>query len=168
MELLKYNTVARILKIRLTGPTASSSLSPEFWSLGRGETVGWVRAVVAAGLVVVAAGCSGLGKQADKDPNAALLERAQSRWDAMIRGDFKSAYEFLSPGSRQVHSYESFVGRLNPGFWKEAKVKRAECSQPDVCEVVEDVTYVFQGSRITTPLREIWTRSDGQWWYVLK
>jgi len=172
MLLLKYNTVARILKIRLTGPIASSRLSPEFWSLDGGATVVWARSfralAVAATCVVMVGGCSGIPKEAEKDPTTVLLERAQARWDAVIRSDFKTAYEYLSPGSRQVHSYDSFAGRMNPGFWKEAKVKRAECSQPDVCEVVADITYVFQGSRIATLLRENWTRSDGKWWYVLK
>lgn len=127
--------------------------------------------MLAAGLVVLVGGCSGIqksGGQAAGDSNSALLERAQARWDAMVRGDFKAAYEFMSPGTRQTNSYEMFSGKLHAGFWKEAKVIRAECPEPDVCNVVADISYVFQGTRITTPLRETWTLSQGQWWFVQK
>lgn len=127
-----------------------------------------LRALLGGCLLV--AGCAGVQPAADKpaDPKAAVQDRAQKRWDAMVAGDFKTAYQFLSPGLREANSYESWSGSLNAGFWKEAKVRRAECESQDLCTVVSDVTYEHQGRRINTPVRESWIRVDGQWWFVQK
>ena len=37
--------------------------------------------------------------------------RAQARWDAVIKGDLEAAYAYISPGSRQVYSFERFKAK---------------------------------------------------------
>ena len=104
----------------------------------------------------------------DWDPQAALMARAKQRWDALVANDLKTAYSFMSPGTRQIVSYEGYITSIRPGFWKAAQVKRAECSEATVCEMVIEIQYDYRGMRVTTPLRESWAQTDGEWWYVPK
>ena len=124
-----------------------------------------------AGAVALLAGCAATQPMtaavAPQAPEDAVRARAQQRWDALLKNDFRAAYEFLSPGTRQVESFESYSGLLRPGFWKDAQIKGVTCKpEADVCEVATTISYVFQGMPVTTPLKESWTRSGGQWWYV--
>src|SRR4051812_14548430 len=63
---------------------------------------------------MVAVGCSSLGGISKDSPVEAKKERAgqraQARWDALIRGDVNAAYEFLSPGTRAVTSQAVYKG----------------------------------------------------------
>ncbi len=100
-------------------------------------------------------------------PGDAVRERAQARWDDLVRGDYQAAYRFLSPGSRQVRSEKDYVNSLRPGFWKSAKVDKVECEAAR-CEVEAMIEYEFQGRRTKTPLRETWIHEGSDWWYVLR
>ena len=95
-----------------------------------------------------------------------VKERAQARWDALVKGDVKGAYTFLSPGSRAVLNFESYAAAIRVGFWKSARVERVECKTVDACEAHATIEYEYQGQRIKTPLRETWIREGTDWWYV--
>lgn len=122
---------------------------------------------LAAGLVVAVAvaGCVAM-----KPPTAeeVVKERAQARWDALVKGDAKTAYAFLSPGSRAVLTPESYATSIRVGFWKSAQVNRAVCETQQACEAHVTIEYEFQAQRIKTPLRETWIREGTDWWYLLK
>jgi hypothetical protein len=116
----------------------------------------WVAAVVLAGCAAVAT----------QSPEQVVKERAQARWDALLKGDFHAAYGYLSPGSRSVQSEASYVGELKKGFWKSATVNKVECRNDAACTADVTIEYEFQGMRTRTPLRESWVREGSEWWYV--
>jgi hypothetical protein len=109
--------------------------------------------VVAAVAVAVLGGCAALDS---RPPEEVLKERAQQRWDALVKSDFKAAYQYLSPGSRAVLTPEAYAAGLKTGFWKAATVDRVICERPDVCEAVMTIEYEFRGARVKTPLKETW------------
>ena len=126
-------------------------------------------AEVKAGALIAAvffavSGCAGM---APKAPEEAVKERAQARWNALVQGDFKAAYAFLSPGSRAVQPEADYVNSLRRNFWKSAQVEKATCTEQR-CEVEASIEYELQGRRTTTPLRETWIREGSEWWYVAK
>jgi hypothetical protein len=57
---------------------------------------------------------------------------------------------------------------VRAGFWTAAQVDKVNCPSPELCEVDVTIQYVARGSTIRTPLRESWTKQEGQWWFVLK
>ena len=119
---------------------------------------------VASGFIVAAlAGCAAMG---GGPPEQVVKERAQARWNALLSGDYKAAYAYMSPGSRAVLSESAYIGSLGTGFWKSAQVNTVTCREDKVCDVGTTIEYEHQGHRIRTPLRESWIRDGGEWWYV--
>ena len=113
----------------------------------------------------VLGGCAALDA---RSPEEVVKERAQQRWDALVKGDFKTVYEYLSPGSRAVLTSEGYASGLRVGFWKAARVEKVMCEKPDVCDAILALEYDFRGSRIKTPLKETWIKEGSSWWYVQK
>ena len=123
------------------------------------------RMAVAVVSMAVLAGCATLGA---RKPEEAVRERAQARWDALLKGDVKTAYDYFSPGTRAVMDYKSYEGSIRRGFWKTAKVDSVTCPSAQRCEAEETIEYEFQGRRTKTPLTETWIEEDGKWWLVRK
>lgn len=122
--------------------------------------------VVRVSLVVLAvSACAGLGPKA---PEEAVKQRAQARWDALLKGDTTAAYSYLSPGSRAVLKQEDYATSIRKGFWKSAQVERVVCERAETCEAQLTIEYEFQRMRTKTPLRETWIREGSDWWYVQK
>lgn len=117
--------------------------------------------------VSVAVGCATTQQQGGTAEDL-VKARAQQRWDALLKGDTKAAYGYLSPGSRAVTSVEAYESSIRAGFWKSAVVEGASCSTPDSCEARAQIEYEYRGSRVKTPLSETWIRQEGNWWLVLK
>lgn len=124
-------------------------------------------AQLAACLIVAmaVAGCAAMKPQTAEE---VVKERAQARWDALVKGDARAAYAFLSPGSRAVLTPENYATSIRVGFWKSARVERAVCEAQQTCEAHVTIEYEFQAQRIKTPLRETWIREGTDWWYLLK
>ena len=121
--------------------------------------------VISTLAVVVLGGCAALDS---RPPEEVVKARAQQRWDALVKGDFKAAYEYLSPGSRAVLTPEGYASGLRAGFWKAAAVDKVLCEKPDVCDTTTTIEYEFRGSRIKTPLKETWIKEGSSWWFVQK
>jgi hypothetical protein len=121
--------------------------------------------VVSAVAVAVLGGCAALDS---RPPGEVVKERAQLRWDAMVKSDFTAAYQYLSPGSRAVLTPEAYASGLKTGFWKGATVDRVICDRTDVCDAVMTIEYEFRGARIKTPLKETWIKEGSSWWFVQK
>ena len=126
---------------------------------------GAARIIWALVLGVAMAGCAAVQP---RTPEEAVKARAQARWDALLKGDLKAAYGFLSPGSRAVTTQEAYGASVRSGFWKSAVVEKAACDAPDACESLATIEYEYQGKRVKTPLRETWIREGTDWWYVQK
>ena len=114
--------------------------------------------------LVVLAGCASM----DSPPEGVVATRAQERWDALVKGDLKGAYAYLSPGSRSVMDLAAYEASVRRGFWKTAKVDKAVCAPQQSCEVYVTIEYEFRGALTKTPLRESWIKEGSNWWVVQK
>ena len=97
-----------------------------------------------------------------------VKRRAQARWDALIKGDVKASYEYLSPASRSVVSLESYAVRSSARSYRETKIDSVGC-ESETCRVRLFLTFdhrMMQG--ITTPVEEIWVFDGGQAWFVYR
>lgn len=121
------------------------------------------KAVVAMLLALAATACA---TTPPKPADVIVQERAQARWDLMVKGDLDKAYEYFSPSSRATMSLPGFKSRVKPGFWKAVKVDQVECSSADRCEVKVTIGYDYRGTRVETPHRETWIRDESNWWLL--
>jgi hypothetical protein len=126
-----------------------------------------LRAVKIAAIVSALGLVGGCASVESKPTEQVVAERAQARWDALLKGDVEGAYGYLSPGSRAVNTLEAYKSSIRENFWKAARVGKATCAS-EACEVAAEVEYEFRRSRVKTPLSETWVKQEGNWWYVLK
>lgn len=131
---------------------------------------GALLAVLVAVLLNACATAPGAGVKTPGTADASSEVRvlAQSRWDALVRGDVTTAYGYLSPASRALVSLVQYQQRIRVGFWKKVAVDTVSC-EPEVCKVGVTITYDSKMEKgIETPLSESWVKEGGKWWYVLK
>ena len=105
-----------------------------------------------------------------------IVERAQGRWDALLAGDYETAYAFYSPGYRSTTSLEDFRFETQSRRvrWSSAQYKEYNC-QETACTVIFDMGYAvikpvpgldkYDGSDV---VEEKWVKTDGQWWFLPK
>jgi len=144
---------------------------PEYFVAERRQ---WLAAVIAAA-ALGAAGCASApsGKAAGKglteaERVAVVTQRAQERWDLLLKGNVKAAYAYLSPGSRAVVSQERYESRTRVGNFRAVKVDKVSC-EGETCSVQLFLTFdhrVMQG--IVSPVQESWIFEDGQAWFVYR
>jgi hypothetical protein len=103
-----------------------------------------------------------------------VRQRAQARWDAVLAGDYDTAYGLYSPGYRSSHSRVDFEieQRMRRVKWSSAEVQESSC-EADVCTVVTRIGYQVAGAvpglsqwQSEKDVKERWLRTDGQWWYL--
>jgi hypothetical protein len=128
---------------------------------GRLCRLGWI----AAGAMLV--GCATLS--ADSPPEAkqkVVAERAQARWELLIKGDVEGAYQYLSKGSKAGTSAAVYKMKIVPGMWRSAKVDKVEC-EAEICKVEMIITYdAGRMKGIQTPVPETWIIENGTAGYV--
>lgn len=102
-----------------------------------------------------------------------VVDRAQARWDAILAGDFATAYGYYTPGFRSSHTPSDFelTMRLRKVQFRGAEYKAHECEE-EVCTLKFDVRYHINSPvpgletwESKTTLDEKWIRTEGQWWY---
>ena len=161
-----YNTVVYFYRFCLTPLLFFTRL----WS----NAARWMRRLVQCGagfrwsvacMAVVVSGCAGF---ASKPPEESVKERAQARANAVVQGDYKTAYGYFSPTARKLMSYEAYVQRIVPGFWKSATLDKVECKHEDQCDASFYIEYEHSGMRVRTPYRESWIREGNEWWYGVR
>jgi len=97
---------------------------------------------------------------------ALVKQRATSRWDLLVKDDLDAAYAYMSPGSRETTSLESYKLNFRRGAFREGKVETVTCDG-DACLAKVMVTYDHPKMKgITTPVLESWIIDGGQAWYV--
>jgi hypothetical protein len=122
-------------------------------------------------VIAVIAGCAtgpmgGLSSPEAKV--AAVTKRAQERWDALLKGDVRAAYTYLSPASRAVMSLERYQTRVNPANFKSVKLEKVTC-QAETCQLRYWLTFDHRVMRgVETPIEETWIVENGQAWYVYR
>jgi hypothetical protein len=129
---------------------------------------GSVKSVLGRLGIAVAAVVMGACAVTPRSPEEAVKQRAQARWDAMVKNDFNAAYGYLSPGSRSIITAPDYAASLRAGFWKSAVVDKVQCGSAQSCEVHATIEYEHLGRRTKTPLAETWIREGSEWWYLRK
>lgn len=89
------------------------------------------------------------------------------RWNAVIAGDLKAAYQILSPAGRLVMTEEGYKNSIKPGFHKAARLVGVKCATTELCEATFEIEYEYAGRRTKTSLAERWVKQDSNWWYLL-
>ncbi len=97
-----------------------------------------------------------------------VTERAEARWNALIKGDLDEAYTYLSAGSKATTSLEVYKASIKPGRWREAKVEKVEC-EAEVCRATVNITFDDRRMKgIQMPLVESWIIENRSAWYVYR
>jgi hypothetical protein len=109
-----------------------------------------------------------------KDSGEIVSERAEARWDALIKRDFEAAYEFQSPAYREVYDHKRFRQNFgNAVAWKAARVVDVSIND-QLAKVVMEITYsvplpgaggVYEG---TQKINEKWIMENESWWHVFE
>lgn len=121
-------------------------------------------------MALLLGGCAGLP---GSTPEATVEARANARWQALVKGDFDAAYEYLPPSVRATRTKQeyraSFAGAVS---WVKGQVDRVEC-EAQRCEAVVNVEAVplirrgFTGN-IKLGIPESWIKEEGNWWFFPK
>jgi hypothetical protein len=124
-------------------------------------------------MLLALSACTSVPEQsvAPLDKQEVVARIAQSRWDALLKGDFEAAYNLMSPASRAIVTLDNFRRKQSVVSWKAASVKKVDCSADDLCAVQVDMKYVYKlriGAMVenTQALTETWRNTAGGWWYV--
>lgn len=101
-----------------------------------------------------------------------LVERVQSRWQALVEGDFLAAYAYEEPDYRARHDVDAYRRRFGDLVrWHGAEVRRIQYNDEESVQVgvVIDRTVFppFGGQTIRSEGFgwENWIRIDGEWWH---
>jgi len=127
--------------------------------------------------LAVAAGCAttsgGLTKDTPTEVKAAAVkQRSNARWEALIKGDKDAAYTYLSPGTRELITVEQYRARVQNVDFRAVQIEKVDC-EPESCTVGLMLTYDFlpktgttRAKGITTYVQEIWVLDKGQAWFA--
>ena len=110
------------------------------------------------------------------DQRAALEQRVTAKWEALIRRDFASAYEFTSPAYRKAFSLDTFRRKFGSGrvIWQRVEVVSIDFKGNDAATVGIKIHIVYHDPQTQKPLdmathdQESWVYADGQWWYLVR
>ena len=131
------------------------------------------RVVVGVLCIWLVAGCSPSGPGDQASIEQQVTERAEGRWQALVEGDFRQAYEFESPAYRSLTPYERFRAQFgDAAVWHGAEVTKVTVGEAgDVADLVLSLDYTaitpsgesYKGRR---GIKEKWLMSSGDWWIV--
>ena len=132
-----------------------------------------VRSAAVAGLALWLGACatSPSGQQVTTATSAeakrsAVLNRADARGAALVRGDLEGAYAFLSEGSKAMITLDNFKRRMSVVPFTAYRIDTATC-EAESCKVNAKITYdhrIMKG--VTTPLVETWVVERGGLYFV--
>jgi hypothetical protein len=129
------------------------------------------------GLAVVAlfgllgGGCASLpGSLAPDSPTdakvAVVTERANARWQAIIKGEYEKAYGYMSEASRQAVALDRFRDRSRMVAFRDAKIQGVTC-ETETCKVDVFLTYDHRRIKgVGFPVTETWVIEKGSAWYI--
>ena len=130
-----------------------------------------------ASLLTVILGLSACAMMQPKTAEESVLARAEQRQVALLKHDFAKAYQYMSPGYRQLNSLEQFTANhVGVYSWVSSTVKNASCDD-DVCKVNVEIEYdagLMMGTsrkpsaeKFLVPRvnQETWFKLDDKWWF---
>ena len=116
----------------------------------------------------VLAGCSAL----DPRPPEELVEaRALQRVQALMAGDYGTAYDLTTPSYRTLESQTDYTRRwIGASMWREVGVARVRCAASEAevtkCRVAVKITFDPPRAPLTTiHMQEDWLKVDGRWYF---
>ena len=133
-------------------------------------SVSLVKPALAALLVALLSGCA---TDPRATPESIVKERAESRWKALIAGNYDGAYKLTAPAYRDATSFERYRATIGGAVqWIDAEAVSVTC-EPEKCDVRLRVgsksPLLFKSDLvIDTAVDEVWVREGGQWWLSLK
>ena len=124
---------------------------------------------VAAFLILSA--CATVQPGASLDKKEIVTTIAQSRWDALVKGDYETAYNMMSPASRTLVTLDTFRKKAGRVVWRSASVQKVECTVDDLCKAQVEARYLFvlrTGREVENVhyVIETWRYTSERWWYV--
>jgi hypothetical protein len=120
------------------------------------------------GCVLLGLAACATAPSSESDVKKLVAERALARWQAMMKGDYAGAYEFLSPGSKASVSRELYRAKVKNPIWRDAAVHSVECTS-ETCQVKLLITYDYKNMKgIKTELTESWLLEGGNAWYIFR
>jgi hypothetical protein len=166
--LQKSNIVVKSCRICLTRSGTLNSLDTEATGAGlswpsRLPPIGRTLAVLGTVLML---GACGMVEQAPVDRDKQVVsQRAQERWELLLKGKPDEAYGYFSPATRTTLTLESFRKRSAGGrWWRSIKMDHVDC-QPEVCSVTMVLDYdLFEIKGLKAGIEEKWVKEDGTWW----
>ena len=124
-------------------------------------------------LIVLLGGCN-----FSTDSTAEVDTRAVERWNYLIAHQAEKAYDYLSPGTRETQTRETYAAAMNtrPVKWLSAKFNRKECDA-DRCTVYIDVSYSVgmpgagatgKAVQTSSTQSETWVHVKNGWFFLPK
>jgi hypothetical protein len=107
-----------------------------------------------------------------------LEESVNSRWQAIVNNDLETAYEYFSPGYKEVESLDGYKYRLATAKinmqWTAGKFLKADCENENVCNVSVEIVYNYSFPKrtmgkmegIKTTSKESWLKVEDQWFFI--
>ena len=129
-------------------------------------------AIAALGALAVLLGGCNFGSG---DSTAEIDKRAVERWNYLIAHQAEKAYDYLSPGTRETQTRESYATSMNnrPVKWSAVKFNHKECDV-DRCKVYIDVSYSVVMPGVGKPIEststqtETWVHVKDGWYFLPK
>lgn len=130
-----------------------------------------MKRLIVLALIILLPGCAMLQPRPAEE---VVAERALERWAAIAERDFATAYEYLSPGAKQLQSEGAYAEQMRRSMvrWNGAEVTDVSCDETR-CEVRVEIAVTvigaLQGARrvnTTAPANETWLKSGRKWYFV--
>lgn len=141
----------------------------------------FVRTTTLFGLVLGLVACSANPTKApkvDQDPKSYLGARAVERWNLIINKQADKAWDFFSPGYRDLVTRESYASSIGtrPIQWNAAKLVGVECPESgEYCDVTVSIDYETRSGlpgvgmlKASSSLVERWIPVGKDWYFVPK
>lgn len=123
-------------------------------------------------LAAVLTACTTNTSKMSDDPVAALEDRANKYYQALVARDYKTTYELHPPSYRDKFNYESHIIKgVHWVTYVAARVVKVTCAQESVCNVDVELEYtgVVQDRGqvkgvVKTLVSQRWGRVDDKWY----
>jgi hypothetical protein len=125
------------------------------------------RWIAVSGIGLMVGACAVIEQASVDEAKATVSERAQQRWDFVMKNQMDKAYEYLSPASRTTMSLDLFRKRNAAGrWWRSLKLDKVDCSA-DTCQVTMALEYdLYDIKGLKATIEETWIKDAGTWWLV--
>ncbi len=133
------------------------------WLFSRACTAGTTKALLLSGIFLLA-GCAILGGANNSETEVRSL--AQSRWDALVAGDWEKAYSFASPAYRKTVDLFNFRLRTTGTVKRTSATVTGVVCQETTCDVSVRIEFVLPQTKLqtSTDMTERWFEDGGKWW----